>query len=70
MLCNHLGSSSSCFCASVIRNIGDFGAKSYFKDHQTAITIHGFRDQFRPLKYTTVIRIRKNLSNFPFLPKR
>ena len=26
--------------------------------------------QFRSLKYTAVIRIRKNLSNFPFIPKR
>ena len=26
--------------------------------------------QFRSLKYTTVIRIRKHLSNFPFRPKR
>ena len=31
----------------------------------TVLEIH-----FRSLKYTTVIRIRKHLSNFPFRPKR
>ena len=66
-LCNCLCSSSSCFSASVIRNIVEFGAKSYFTDHWTANTIHGFRDLVPALKYTTVIRIRKNWSNFPFL---
>ena len=33
----------SCF-ASVIRNIGKFGAKNYFTDHRTANAIHGFKD--------------------------
>ena len=37
-------SSSSCFLASAIRNIGEFGTKSYFTDHQRANTIHGFTD--------------------------
>ena len=36
-------SSSSCFPASVIWNIGEFRAKNYFTDHRTANTIHGFR---------------------------
>ena len=30
------------FSASLIRNIGEFGAKNYFTDHQTANTIHLF----------------------------
>ena len=56
---------------SVIRNIRKLGAENYFTDHRTANTIYGFREiQFRVLKYTTVIRIRKNLSNLPFLSKR
>ena len=49
-LCNCLCSSSSCFSASLIRNIGEFGAKTYFTHHRTANTIHGFRDSFRVLK--------------------
>ena len=41
LLCNYLcsSSSSSCDSTSVIRNIGEFGAKSYFTDHRTANTI-------------------------------
>ena len=72
-LCNYLCSSSpsspSSPSASVIRNIGKFWAKNYFTDHQTANTIYRFRDSFRSLKYMSVIRIRKNLSNIPFLSK-
>ena len=37
-------------CASLIRNIGEFGAKNYFTDHRTPNTIHGFRDSFEVLK--------------------
>ena len=58
---------SSCFSASVIRNIEDFGAKNSFTDHQTANKYTVLGIQFWPLKYTNVIRIHKNLSNFPFL---
>ena len=66
-LCNCLCSSSPSFpsrrssgdFASVIRNIGKFGAKSYFTDQRAANTI-----QFRSLKYMTVIRIRKNWAIF------
>ena len=43
-LCNCLCSSSSCFSASAIRNIGELRAKSYFTDHQKANTIHSFTD--------------------------
>ena len=47
--------------ASVIRNIEKFGAKNYFTDHRTAETKHGFREiHFWSLKYTVVIRTRKN----------
>ena len=52
-LCNYLCSSfysSSCDSASLIRNIGKFGAKNYFTDHRTANTIHGFRDSVPVLK--------------------
>ena len=39
-LCNCLcSSSSSCFSASLIWNTGEFGAKNYFTDHQTANTM-------------------------------
>ena len=41
-LCNCLCSSSSCDSASLIQNIGEFGAKNYFTDHQTANTIQLF----------------------------
>ena len=53
--------------ASVIWNIGKFGAKNYFTAHRTGNTIYGFRDlvpvlKIRDcyLKYMTVISIRKN----------
>ena len=69
-LCNCLCSSSSRDSASVIQNIREFEAKNYFIDHWTANKIHGFRDSVQSLKYMAVIRIRKNLSNFPFLSKR
>ena len=57
-LCNCLCSSSpsspsprsSRDFASVIRNIGKFGAKNYFTDHRTANTIYGFRDSVPVLK--------------------
>ena len=41
--------SSSCFSASLIRNIGESGGKN-FTDHPTANTIHGFRDSFSALE--------------------
>ena len=56
-LCSSSPSPSSRDFASVIRNIGKFGAKNYFTDH-------------RSLKYMAVIRIPKNLNNIPFLLKR
>ena len=42
--------SSSCDSASLIQNIREFGAKNYFIDHQTANTIHSFRDSVLFLK--------------------
>ena len=69
MLCNCLCSSSSRHSASIIWNIQKFGAKNYFTDHQTTQYKTVFEIQFWSLKYTAVIRIRKNLSNFPFLSK-
>ena len=48
-LCNWLCSSSH-FSASVIWNIGEFGAKNYYTDHWTANIIHGFRDSVPVLK--------------------
>ena len=41
-LCNCL-CSSSCDSASLIQNIGEFGAKKYFTDHRTANTIQSFQ---------------------------
>ena len=40
-LIDHSGFSDYCsgFSASLIRNIGQFGAKKYFADHRTANTI-------------------------------
>ena len=49
-LCNCLCSSSSCDSASLVQNIGEFGAKSYFTDHRTANTINRFRYSFPVLK--------------------
>ena len=51
-LCNCLCSSSpfSRDFASVARNIGKVGAKSYFRDHGTTNTKHGFSDFFPVLK--------------------
>ena len=54
-LCNYLcsscsPSSSSHDFRSVIRNIGKFGAKNYFKDHQKGNTNYHFRDSVHVLK--------------------
>ena len=49
-LSNCLCSSSSCFSASVTQNIGKFGTKSYFTDHQRANTINSFTDLVPVLK--------------------
>ena len=53
MLCSCLCSSSfpsSRDVASVIQNVGKFGAKNYFTDYRTDNTIHGFRDSVPVLK--------------------
>ena len=47
-------SCSSCDFASVIRNIGKFGAKNHFTDHQQQIQFTVLEIEFRSLKYTTV----------------
>ena len=49
-ICNFLCPFSSCDSASVIQNIGGFGAKNYFTNHRTDNTIHGFRDSVPVLK--------------------
>ena len=49
-LCSSSSSSPSRDFASVIRNIGKFGAKNYFTDHRTANTIYRFRDSVPVLK--------------------
>ena len=64
-LCSSSPSSSRDF-ASVIRNIGKFGAKNYFTDHQTANTNYRFRDSVLVLKIHVVIWIPKNLSSILF----
>ena len=43
-------SPSSCDSASLIWNIGEFGAKNYFTDHRAANTLNGFRDSVPVLK--------------------
>ena len=45
-------------------------SKNYFTDHRQLIQLTVLEIQFRYLKYMTVTRIRKNLSNIPFLSKR
>ena len=76
MLCNCL-SSCCCFSASLIWNIGEIGEKKLF--YRTSNVLQTIKQpiqytvldiHFRSLKYTAVIRIWKNLSNFPFLSKR
>ena len=59
-LCNYLCSSSpsSRFSTSLIRNIGELGAKKYFRDHRTADTTQ----LFVPIK-------RKFLGSIPFQNK-
>ena len=49
-LCSSSASSPSRFSASAIRNIGEFGAKGYFTDHQRVNTIHYFTDSVPVLK--------------------
>ena len=56
LCCSSPFSPSSCSSrdfASVIQNIGKFGEKSCFTDHQTANTIYHFRDSVRSLKETS-----------------
>ena len=71
-LCNCLcssSSSSSCFSASVIRNIEEFGAKNYFTDHQTANTIHDVRDSVPVLKIHDCYWDTQKFAKFQLLPK-
>ena len=55
----------------ISENIGKFGAKNYFTDHTTGqlIQFTVLEIQFRSLEYMIIIRIRKNLSDIPFLSK-
>ena len=68
-LCSYSSPSSRDF-ASVVRNIGKFGAKTILQTTEQLIQFTVLEIHFRSLKYTTLIRIRKNLSNIPFLSKR
>ena len=56
--------------ASVIRNIGKFGAKTILQTSEQLIQFAVLEIHFQSLKYMTVIRIRKKLSNIPFQSKR
>ena len=73
-LCNCLCCSSSpCsrFSASLVRNIGEFGAKkNILRTIEQPIQYRVLDSHLQSLKYMAVNRIRKNLSNFPFLSKR
>ena len=60
--------SSSCYSASLIQNIGQFGAILKAIEQLMQYTV--LQIQSRSLKYTAVIKIRNNLSNFPFLSKQ
>ena len=64
-LCNCLCSRCCCFSASLIRNIGEFGAKIILQTMGQLIQYVVLEIHFWSLKYT-VVMIRKNLSNFPF----
>ena len=56
---------SSRFSASLIRNIGEFGAKNYFTDHRTANTNHLFVPIKRKLFGTILFQNRLQLSGIP-----
>ena len=60
---------SSCFSASLIRNIGEFGLKNILQIIEQLIQYTVLEIHFGSLKYTAVISIRKNLSNFLLLFK-
>ena len=62
--------SSSCGSASLIRNIGEFGAKNILQTIEQLMQYMILEIQSWSLKYMFVIKIRKNLSNFPLLSKR
>ena len=50
--------------------LGNSEQKAILQTTKELIQYTVLQIQFRSLKYTTVIRIRKHLSNFPFRPKR
>ena len=57
------------FSASLIRNIEELEQKIILQTIEQLIQWPVLEILFRSLKYTVAIRILKNLSNFPFLPK-
>ena len=68
-LCNCLCSSSCCcFSASIIRYIGEFGPKNYFRDHQTANTIHGFINSVPVYRIYDLLGYAKILATFHSYP--
>ena len=73
MLCNCLCSSSpsSPSRSSALSGISEnLEQKTISQTTKQIIQFRVLEIQFRPLKYMTGIRIRKNLSNIPFLSKR
>ena len=62
--------SSSCGSSSLIRNIGEFGAKNILQTIEQLMQYMILEIQSWSLKYMFVIKIRKNLCNFPLLSKR
>ena len=51
-----------------IRNVRDLGQKTILQTTEQLIQYTVLEIQFRSLKYTTVIRIRKNLETFHSYP--
>ena len=68
-LCNCLCSSSSCcFPASVIRILGNSEQKNSLQTIEQLMQYTVLEIQFRSVKHTTVLRIRKNLETFHSYP--
>ena len=61
---------SSCDSVSLIWNIGNSEQKTVLQTIEQLMQYTVLEIQFRSLRHTAVMRIRKNLSNFPFLFKR
>ena len=64
-LCNCL-CSSSCFSTSLIRNIGEFGAKKYLTDHWTANTIQLFVPRERKFFWSILFQNKSQRRAIPY----